>query len=416
MPAPYRTSSEIVNSDKVKLLEICQKTGNALARDRTTSFFPVLVAQGFFIGTVAIAFGRTEAAAEGPNPTTFINVETHSIAFTALYFWVIPAVFLASVIGVSQTENAIPQNLQQLQTDITTAFPLLTGSLPNEHLTPDDVDSGPDTAQREGSGGIYSWQPRIWQPRVGRRGENVMDPCSDNTEGQEKVFVAIMRLRVGSPVLPLIVVTTATLAGLLISYLVPPTGFSCRNIGEFLIYEVWLLSAALDYIHWGDHHRWQFWFTFVKNVTITAATMGGVIATQVGVFNRCSCYTLWGKTGLALPQMSSVSETLVHRIATDYPALAFLCVGLQLVVFPAVVLIQHPHAVRVFLQRDDNASNMQWWHAVLDYISHSVGPFCSRGVRWFTKVIKCWTGAINDATMERFQRPRRRSVPNSSLL
>ena len=360
IPRLHRTSSKIVDSDKIKLLEICQKAGNALAADRTTKFFPVVVAQGFFIGTVAIAFGRTEAAAEGPNPKTFINIETHSIAFTALYFWVIPAVFLASVIGVSQTENAIPRILRQLQTDITAAFPLLKSSLPNEHLTPDDVEGRPDAALRERSGGIYSWQPRArW------RGTNVISHSTSNTEGLGKVLVAVMRLEAGSPVLPLMIVAAGTLTGLLISYLVPPIGFSCRNIAEILICEVWLLSAALDYIPWGDHHRWQFWFTFGKDALATAATMGGVVATQVGVFNRCSCYTLWGKTGLALPEMSSVAGTLVHRIATDYPVLAFVCVGLQLVVFPAIVIIQHPHAMRVFLQRDDNASNMQWWHAIL---------------------------------------------------
>ena len=67
------------------LLEICQKTENVLAADRrTTKFCPVVAAQGFFIGTVGIAFGRTETAAEAPNPTTRINIEAHRIAFTAL--------------------------------------------------------------------------------------------------------------------------------------------------------------------------------------------------------------------------------------------------------------------------------------------------------------------------------------------
>ena len=361
----HRTSSAVANVDKIKLLQICQKAGNALARDRTTKFFPVTVAQAFFIGTVAIAFGRTEAAAKGSNPTTFINIETHSIAFSALYFWVIPAVFLASVIGVSQTEIAIPQILQQLQTDITSAFPLLTTSLPNDHFIADDIEDRPSDALRERSGGIYSWQPRVWQQAH----------VSSNNKGIWKGFQAAVQLNAGSPILPLVIVTACTLTGLLISYLVPPVGFSCRNIAEILIYEAWMLSAALDYIPWGDHHQRQFWFTFVKDAIITAATMGGIIATQVGVCNRCSCYTLWGKTGLALPEITSVAGTLVHRIATTYPALAFLCVGLQLVVFPTVVMIQYPHAVRVFLQRDDNTSNMQWWHAMLDYFSHAARRF-----------------------------------------
>ena len=370
-----RTSSELTHMNKIKFLDILQKTGNALAADRTTKFLPVVVAQGFFIGAVAIAFGRIEVAAEGPNPTTFINIETHSIAFTALYFWVIPAVFLASVIGVSQTENAIPRILQRLQIDITSAFPFLVSSLPNDHLTADDVEGRPDAALRERSGGIYSWQPRVRQPRTEQLGMKVIRHPSGNMENLFEVFVKTMRLKAGSPVLPLIIVTAGTLTGLLTSYLVPPIGFSCRNIAEIFIYSAWLLSAALDYIRWGDHHRSQFWFTFVKDTIVTTATMGGIVATQVGIFNRCSCYTLWGKVGLTLPEMSTVIGTLDHRIATVYPAITFLCIGLQLVVFPAIVMIHYPHAVRVFLQRDDNASNMQWWHAILDRLFRNDGAF-----------------------------------------
>jgi len=105
--------------------------------------------------------------------------------------------------------------------------------------------------------------------------------------------------------------------------------------------------------------------------------MGGIIATQLGVFNRCSCYTRWGATGLALPENEAVGNTLFWRIDTAYPAVAFACVGFCLVVVPGWVLGRYGDAVRVFLQRDDGKSNLRW-----------VGGFMEKtdGVRrWFGK-------------------------------
>jgi hypothetical protein len=89
--------------------------------------------------------------------------------------------------------------------------------------------------------------------------------------------------------------------------------------------------------------------------------MGGIIVTQVGIFNRCACYTLWGRTGLALPENDSVDKTLFWRIDTSYPAIAFVCVGFQLVVVPYLLLRRYGLAVRVFLQRDDEKSNLPAW-------------------------------------------------------
>ncbi|MCJ1404091.1 hypothetical protein MMC11_007316, partial [Xylographa trunciseda] len=413
-------SDAVTDGEKRDLLAICQKTGNALAADRTTKFFPVIVAQGFFIGTVAIAVGRTESAAEIPNPSTYINIEAHSIAFTALYFWIIPAVVLASVIGASQTENSIPRILQRFQTDIENAFPKWTISLPNIHLTKDDVEGRPDAALRERSGGIYSWQPMQSRNANFHRPIHTVNRVADPPQGfVRKVFYSLIELlhfQRGSPVLALIIVAAGTLTGFLISYLIPPIGFECRHLGEILIYEAWLLNAALDYISWGEYHRSRFWFTFAKDFLTAAATMGGIIATQVGVFNRCSCYTLWGKTGLALPEISRVAGTLVHRIATVYPAIAFLCVSFELVVFPALIAVQYPHAIRVFLQRDDNASNMHFWHAILDDWFHKDGPFYRRGARAVWKGTRQGMKRTTDTVLRRRTSTTRRSSSSVALL
>lgn len=133
-------------------MAVIRHAAELLAADRATKFLPVISAQAIFIGAIAVAFAKTAAAAgsKSPAPTVFINVEAHSIAFSALYFWIIPAIIMASVIGVSQTEHAIPRILGRLQEDLERVFPSKF-KLPNDYIH--------DRLGRVVKGGIYSWQP-----------------------------------------------------------------------------------------------------------------------------------------------------------------------------------------------------------------------------------------------------------------
>ena len=197
---------------------------------------------------------RTASAAgeQASSDTVFINVEAYSIAFSAQYFWIIPAVFLGSVIGVSQTEAAIPRILRRFQIDI-------------ERLNlPDKVklrnNCLEDNEQRTFHGGVYSWQPQ---------GSHL----SHNIVSH-------------------VIVILGTATGMLISALVPPDGWDCRHNGEILILFAWLLSAQMD--GWLRHlwplnkvnHNKLFRSTCFKDLVFTIATMGGVITTQLGVFNK----------------------------------------------------------------------------------------------------------------------------------
>lgn len=318
------------------LARTIRQTGRALAADRSTKFLPIIVAQAFFIGAIGIAIFRTASAAgaNASSDTVFINVEAHSIAFSALYFWIIPAVFLGSTIGVSQTEAAIPRILRRFQVDIE-HLELPSVTLPNDRLE--------NKAKRVFYGGVYSWQPQK------RRSSRKLMTCH---------------------YLSYLVVIMGTVTGMMVSALVPPDGWDCRHIGEILILFAWLLSARTDVML---SHLWPseddqsklFWTTGTKDLLITIATMGGVITTQLGVFNRCSCYTLWGKIGLALPEMPEIAETLFHRLNTAYPAITFTSIGIELIVVPLFICIQYIDALRTYVQRDDRESNAAWlWKSV----------------------------------------------------
>ena len=327
---------------RTALASAVRQTGRALAADRSTKFLPIIVAQTFFIGAVAIAVFRTASAAgaSASSGTIFINVEAHSIAFSALYFWIIPAVWLSSVIGVSQTEAAIPRILRRFQTDIEHL------NLPNQLELPNA--SLNDIQKRIFHGGVYSWQPQEW-------------PLSHTSLLNDNV-------------LPNLIMIVGTVTGMAVSALVPPDGWDCRHIGEISIFLTWFMSAQVDVLLvylWPlktNNQNKLFWTTNIKDLVATVLTMGGIAITQIGIFNRCSCYTRWGRTGLALPEMPEVSKILFHRIKTVYPAIAFTGIGIELIVVPLFICIQYKDALRTFVQRDDRKSNAAWlWKTVKLY-------------------------------------------------
>lgn len=353
-----RTSDRASFQQKIDLLDTCKKTANDLAADRTTKFFPLVVAQAFYIGSVAVAFIATRLADEESIRTKHINHPAHNIAFTALYFWIIPAAFLGSVIGSSQTENAIPRILHRFERDIGQNFlQQMQGSL--------DVNQGEDwpyTASREREGGLYSWQPtNAWNAVLPQsRGQNSWGFPTNRSQSFWRKLQGI--------VVPVILVALGAFVGMLISFLVPPKGFGCRNCGQLSMIVIWIFSAVFSFFDRSEHRRVAFWLHFAKDLLVTATTLGAKIAFQIGIFNRCSCYTHWGMAGMALPQIPQVHETLQYGIKTVYPALTFSAIAFQLVVFPAMVLLRYPRAIRVFLQRDDGQSNWTLWYDIRDAV------------------------------------------------
>ena len=164
--------------------------------------------------------------------------------------------------------------------------------------------------------------------------------------------------------------TPSLTAALAISGFVPPEGFNCRHFGQISICMAWILSRASDsliqyyYPVSSGRLNMLFWMTGAKDLLVTVATMGGIVVTQIGVFNRCVCYTNWGRTALALPQRLDVADTLFRRLNTIYPAFTMACIGVELVLTPLIICYQNCDALRVFTQRDDRKSNAAWfWRA-----------------------------------------------------
>ena len=367
-----------------------------MAADRATKFLPIIIALFIFIGAIGIAVGRT-ASAGAFSETTFINVEAHGIANSALYFWIIPAVFLSSIIGVSQTQAAIPRILKQLQKDLhllslprqeriepfnerrgmlnkrlsilNKRLDLLNERLDalNERLDTDDM--------RKFYGGIYSWQPARWRGRRCAQDSIYIVPgvwfrCKPKDQGpspeEHHEILSTSGKWNGSALFAYSSVIVGTITGMIISSFVPPEGPSCRHIGQLSTCMAWIVSAGLD--TWFDYFvplKFQtrtrlFCLTFAKDILVTIATVGWVIVIHIGYLNRCVCYTMGGRVALALPEMPQIANKLSHRISTTYPGVAFASIFLELIVIPLIISFRYRHALRVFIQRDDNTSNVEW--------------------------------------------------------
>lgn len=113
------------------------QTGGALAADRATKFLPVIVAQTIFIAVIGVAILKIGAASKISKDNVWINIEVRSIAFSLQSLWIIPAVFLGSMIGVSQTGAAIPRILRRFQTDLERLSLPKGVNLPNDVLAND---------------------------------------------------------------------------------------------------------------------------------------------------------------------------------------------------------------------------------------------------------------------------------------
>lgn len=404
-----------------------RQTARALAADRSTKLLPIIVAQTLFIGAIGIAIGRLASAGRSMSSSrVFINVEVHGVAFSALYFWIIPAVILSSVIGVSQTKAAIPRVLRRFQIDLDRLlspadFKLSNGFLDEKRLAlPKQIEQLNECLEKDQrrifSGGVYSWQPlkkrHHHTPSVGPgdiEAQNAMpildrkvsaDSPLKSSHGDsgstvrhktkiERLLLVSRRKSHKNPIhsipaftfqniVSLLAVMLGTATGYLITSLVPPGGMmDCRRIAHSLMCLAWILSALVDVLsiplfRTNSQKLIQlFWATLLKDVVITVATLSGIIVTQAGVFNRCSCYTNWGRTGLALPWMPDVAATLLHRLDTAYPAITFTSIGIELIVIPLFICFRYNRAIRVFMQRDDRCSNAVWLRKVYRGLQHA---------------------------------------------
>jgi hypothetical protein len=333
----------------------------------------VIVAQILFISTTAIALVRTKSAEQ--NPSTYINIEVYSIGYTALYFWLIPAVMMSSVIGVSQSSEALPRILKRFATDLRHAG--IVVDLPTEERL--------HSENRKWDGGIYSWQPKREYPLV---------TAYRNAREEIEHVWRLRGIRAGPRIvllwawpliyflLPYVIFAGAIGSAMWLTSEVPPEGWSCRSWGQMTIWATWFLNHLFSLVLSGLQRKEKFVdveklfiITFLKDFLCFCATMAMVLATQFGIYHKCDCYTNSGNVGLALPEQDATANTLRQGLEVGgiYTVIVTLGLVLQVAIVPLLLWWRYYDAFRVFLQKDDGTSNLDPVQPVLERIA----PVCN---------------------------------------
>lgn len=122
---------------------------------------------------------------------------------------------------------------------------------------------------------------------------------------------------------------------------------------------MWLLSFATEIVLERWLRKRLFTAVFCKDVFITLSNIAMMLVIQCGILNRCSCWSMWGLTGVALPQLPDIKPELMYYIRHKAPCIVSMAILFQLL-FCGAVAWKYWDAVRVFVQRDDGVSNMSW--------------------------------------------------------
>ncbi|CAO2658602.1 Nn.00g063250.m01.CDS01 [Neocucurbitaria sp. VM-36] len=315
---------------------IYEETAGSLAADRQTRTLPVVLAEFVFIGGWVISL--VKATSSEPNPTNWINVEAQSIAISALFLWVTSAVVIASVIGASQTEDAVPRILHAMEYHL--------AAFRDERVRRPSIEARIETEwcrrsiDRAINGGTYAWRPIKW--------------AESWTDSGVHVYALFTYTTIGT-----LVVGSSFFVSALLSYLVSPRGFNCRHIPEALILIIWLLSTVVEIICERCLDRKLFWAIFWKDTLSALCSIAIILLVQWGIMNRCSCWSGWGSTGLHLPQMPEVKPELMYFIRHIAPWIVTVAVAFHFI-FCAGIVWKYWDAVRVYVQRDDGVSNLGW--------------------------------------------------------
>jgi hypothetical protein len=357
-----------------------------------------------------------KASVEHPNGK-WVNIEAHSIAFSALFLWLIPAVFLSSVIGVSQTELEIPRKLNTFRKqlkgmDLPIRIQNIPGEIPLEESNLDSTEdenedimdpsknvasADTENSEHENFGGTGTDIPLQNLAAATAENMNTGEDCSDGNCSEDDMLQpddgsleqacldSAARIRSGGlyswqpgltkaiknehrpaislgvrftiQLLSVFLVATCVAISMWISANVPPEGWNCRHGGELSAFVVWVISWLVDFlISMTVGNRLQYRYMVAKDSIFGTLIIVIILITQWGVFHRCDCYTD-GSTGkIVNPLDASISKILDMNFAHQWLTITMTGISFQLVASMCLGC-WYILGFRVYLQRDDGRSN-----------------------------------------------------------
>jgi hypothetical protein len=238
-------------------LTACLKAANNLTECRVSGLWKTSLGVLNYVVAVALAFLHIING-------DYDNRIGHSIAFAMLYSWLIPTVFLSSLVGCFQTKRSSIRVLLDLLEETRGQETRSAGFL--GHSFDKDIQTV-DYGSLEWCGGNYSFSPSQF-----RQG------------GKRRTLVMIATIPV----------TLSALSAAFISFFNPTRGIGCRTVLQFIFFLTWILSAILTDLlgSWKVNDARLHWrLTLIKDAVFVLPQFIVFSLAHVGWFNSCFCWS-----------------------------------------------------------------------------------------------------------------------------
>lgn len=165
-------------------------------------------------------------------------------------------------------------------------------------------------------------------------------PFKSHTISQARGADRVIRLLL--PLVSTLPVISAFLASFILHWEAVPVGFSCRHVWIITVFCLWIISPFITFFSWhfiGRRDRTTaMWVIYIKDLFIGLGTLVMIIASVIGVFNSCFCWSLamWVGEGSAIMVVNTKSKYLAYKRRL-YPSLVGGFILFQ-VVFVGVVV------------------------------------------------------------------------------
>jgi len=328
-------------------------TAHSLAANLTTKFVPAFTAIILFIVAIGLSYGKLVSTGWDPNEPP--HIEIHSIAISLTTVWVVPAVLLAAIVGVPQSESSTTRILRRWSGWGRNQFLLAN----NDGETTRDV---PSLAQLISGGGFSSWRPDRWAAWL-------------ESETSSKDAHIFMRESTAA-----LVVAIGPIGAALLSSKVPPNGINCRVYFEMASIMMYALSYLSNFVifrlcgcqgNWGTGNgsRRLRNATMAKDTIVTVLVTTIMMLIQAGLFNSVECYRCRGTNYMCLPD--DTKDDVIHGLSGPrYAGITFATLG-ALLALGLTIGARYYQGMFVFLQsdreadRDDYFARMnRWWARV----------------------------------------------------
>jgi hypothetical protein len=285
----------------------CLRAANKLADCRASGLWKISLGVLNYVVAVALAFLHIING-------EYDNRIGHSIAFAMLYSWLIPTVFLSSLVGCFQTKRSSIRVLLDLLKETGHSF-----------------DKDIKTVDYRSLGGNYSFSPSQF-----RQG------------GKRKTLVMIATIPV----------TLSTLSAAFISFFNPTIGIGCRTVLQFTFFLTWILSAILtdglgSWMVNDAHLHWR--LTLIKDAVFVLPQFIVFGLVHVGWYNSCFCWSAPFSLRGAAYVVLNPSAQILSAAKFQWPILT----GVILVshfVFIGAVWIYYRQAVHLYQYSEYDAA------------------------------------------------------------